>query len=1200
MVPPFFTRRFGYLALFAMMLAGALFSQNTRGEEADQVMSGNKLFARDNLVAWCIVPFDARQRGPEARAEMLARLGITKLAYDWRAEHIPTFDEEIETLDRWGIELSAFWFPGALNDEAQAILDALERHKVHTELWVSMHGGEIECSPDEQLQRVQAHVKALRPIVDAAARIGCKVGLYNHGGWFGEPENQIEILKALDADNVGIVYNLHHGHGHISRFPELLEKMKPYLYCLNLNGMTEKGEETGNKILPLGMGEHDLALLRTIVKSGYAGPIGVLGHTMDDAELTLRDNLDGLEWLAAQIDGTSAPGPRPPLRVGGAGDSRRVESLSPEFGRALSGGMLVDGAPAYRTPPLTVECRVRLHGKSQYNILVASDTKASGAHWEIFTEAGSGELSLYTPGLEPDHLRTGRDICDGEWHHVALQYAPDHVRLFVDGEPVAEHSVVSRELPVVPGGLAFGRLVEGTFGCEGEIDDVRISAGVRDIEVMQRPAIKDDAVLGLWDFDDLPEQAAANDFLEVEDEQRRAALPEFQVIPAARSDELSAGTDLPRDFHDTWQRSHGNEHNTRYSSLRQITRDNVSRLELAWMYRSGDGPENLQCNPIVVDGVMYAPTSGEHVVAVDGATGEERWRFKPGGKPAHRGLVYWPGDDAHEARLFFCAGKYLWALNPASGQPVPEFGDGGRVATGEVRVAGAIFENALILPTYERDVSAYDVRSGERLWTFHTIPQDGEFGRDTWNEPAQGANCWGGMALDGDRGIAYISTGSPKPNFAGNSHWGQNLFGNCVLALDARTGERLWHFQEIRHDIWDMDIPAPPNLVTVEHEGRRVDAVAQVTKLGNTLLLDRVTGKPLFPVRLRRAPVSRLPGERTWPYQPDIQLPEPFARQVFSMDDVTERTASARESVLSRVAKANMGWFEPFEEDKPTVLYGIHGGAEWTGAAYDPEKGYLYVSSNNIPWMITVFRPDEVARDPNAPPTRGEKVYQENCAKCHGVSRFGVGMNPPLHGLARRLEEQEIRELLAKGRNAMPAAPDTLTDADYDGLLDYLLLRDAPRGAGRQSRSASGRPQYTHSGYPKLLDDEGYPGCKPPWGTLNCLDLNTGKLVWQVPLGNYPDLAMWGEDDTGAENFGGPSLTAGGLVFCAGAADLKIRAFDAATGEVLWEHDLPFGGYAPPTVYEAGGREFVVIAATGGGKLGTETGDCYVAFALPE
>jgi len=968
------------------------------------------IFDRDNLVAWCVVPFDSRRRGPEERAEMLRRAGIEQLAYDWRAEHIPTFDEEMETLERWGIDLKAFWFPGGLNEEARAILDVLERHNLRTELWVSLHGGEIECSSGEQARRVKEHAEILRPIAEEAARIGCKVGLYNHGGWFGEPENQIEIITYLGLDNLGLVYNLHHGHSHLERFPELLEKMKPYLLCLNLNGMTEGGEEKGQKILPLGSGDLDLNLLKVIRDGGYTGPIGVLGHTMDDAEDTLLDNLDGLDWLVEQLDGSPPDGPRPPLRTG------------------------------------------------------------------------------------PDAVdRSG---------------------------------------------------------------------------------------------------------IEIEDPARRAELPEYQILPAAAPDELTPALESydPEEYV-SWTRSHGDSSNTRFSSLSQIDRENVKNLEEVWVYRSGDGEGNIQCNPIMVDGVMYAPTVGENLVAIDAKTGQEVWRFDPEGRPAFRGLVYWEGFGTYTPRLFVSSGQDLWALDPSTGTPLPEFGEEGKIEAGEIRVVGAIFKNVLVVPGYVGGVFGYDVFTGKKIWEFNTIPKEGEYGRDTWDGPEKGANCWGGMALDETRGVAYVTTGSPKPDYNGTGRHGQNLFGNCVLALDALTGERLWHFQEIRHDIWDLDIPAPPNLVTVNHEGKRVDAVAQVTKIGNTLLLDRVTGKPLFPFRLRRAPVSKLPGERTWPYQPDVESPEPFVRQGFTLEDVTDRSEEARKHVLATLEKANLGWFEPFEEDKPTALFGVHGGAEWTGAAFDPTTGHLFVSATELPWIITVFRPDQILRDPNAAPTRGETVFTTHCVQCHGADRRGVGMAPPLHGLGRRMTVDQVLELLQEGRNAMPAAA-TLTVEEKRDLLDYLFLRDVETAPPSESLS---RPvDYTHNGYPKLLDHEGYPGCKPPWGTLNCIDLNTGKIAWKVPLGEYPDLAFEGVTDTGAENFGGAMVTAGGLVFCAGTPDEKIRAFDKESGEVLWEHELPWGGYAPPATYEANGRQYVVIAATGGGKLGGPMGDAYVAFALPE
>ncbi|GMW03787.1 MAG: hypothetical protein AMXMBFR84_49210 [Candidatus Hydrogenedentota bacterium] len=813
-----------------------------------QAQDSDTIFSRSNLVAWCIVPFDAVKRGPEARAEMLSRMGIFKLAYDWRAEHIPTFDEEIETLERWGIALQAFWFPGALNEDAKAILDALKRHNVKTELWVTFSGGEVQCSPEEQRQRVAEHVELIRPIVEAAAAQGCKVGLYNHGGWFGEPENQIAIIKALGNENVGIVYNQHHGHAHVDRFESLMQIMLPYLYCVNLNGMEPKGDEIGKKIWPIGSGSLDARLLRVIRNSGYKGPIGILNHTELDAEKVLLDNLDGLEWMLPQLDGVAPSSPRPPLRTEEENSgSIPVSSASDSFGRAVSGGMVADGDPAYREPPITVECWARLVDASNFNVLVACDTKASGTHWEMFTEVGTGFLALYTPGLEPDHLRTAKPVTDGRWRHIAMHYSDTFVALYADGELLNQQSIRKKDMPPVPGGLGLGRLVEGGFVAYGAIDHVRITKGIRKPEYRSEPASRDRDTIALWDFDDLKSPRRSASDMEFENPARRRALPERQVIPAASVDSLAAAIPLPESQFSTWKRSHGNAHNTRFSAAKQINRRNVHTLTKAWEYRSGDTPENVQCNPIVVDGMLIGPTSGQHVVAIDGTNGDEKWRMKPEGRPAHRGLVYWPGDDSHVARILFPSGEFIYAVALESGKPIDAFGDGGRITPGKSVVAPVVYENVLVTAGYNRDLWGFDVRTGERIWSFNTIPADGEFARDTWDEPEEGANCWGGIALDEARGIVYMSTGSPKPNFAGNTHKGQNLFANCVIAVDAKTGNRRWHFQEIRHDIWDLDIPAPPILASIDWKGRRVDVVAQVTKIGNTLLLDRETGESLFP-----------------------------------------------------------------------------------------------------------------------------------------------------------------------------------------------------------------------------------------------------------------------------------------------------------------------------------------------------------------
>lgn len=667
-----------------------------------------------------------------------------------------------------------------------------------------------------------------------------------------------------------------------------------------------------------------------------------------------------------------------------------------------------------------------------------------------------------------------------------------------------------------------------------------------------------------------------------------AADPEYKYIPAAQTSELAPA--IPVTFNGkNWERSHGDHSSSRYSSLKQITRENVSRLQVAWTYHSGDGRANIQANPVIVNGVLYAPTAGEHIVAINAVTGGEIWRFKPQGRPAFRGLVYWAGNQAHKPRIYFTSGDWLYSLEAATGDPAEGFGSGRVPARGTV--APAIYQNLIVVPCWNQ-IRAFDLITGEERWTFNNIPRSGEFGSETWPGPAYGANTWGGMALDQERGIAYVSTGSPHPNYLGMNYAGENLFANCVIALNAKTGKRLWHFQEIRHDIWDLDIPAPPNLVTITRQGRRYDAVAQVTKLGNVLLLDRVSGKPIFPFRLRRAPVSTLEGEQTAPYQPYAELPEPFAPQEFKADQVTDLSPQATAFVRKRIALAKYGWFSPFEDNRPLVFYGMHGGAEWPGAAFDPESGMLYVTANHLPWVVTIARAPMLPKR-ERPFTRGHRIYLQSCSGCHGADRHG-GMGPPLFTVPTRLKDAQIASAVRNGRGSMPSI--SLAEEKLGPLIDFLQERDRPAGTSGIPRLS----RFRFVGYSKLLDQDQRPGIKPPWGTLNAIDLNTGRIAWRVPLGEYEELARAGIPKTGTENFGGAIVTAGGLVFCGGTRDRKIRAFDSVTGEELWAHTLPFGGFAPPAVYEAEGRQFIVIASTGGGKLGGELGDAYVAFALPQ
>ena len=491
-------RTFGYSGLLvSLLLVKAPASDQTGKRVPAEVVKA--LFTRDNLVAWCIVPFDARKRGPEERVAMLKRLGIKRFAYDWRAEHLPTFDREVSLLRKEGIELTAVWFPANLGDDAQRLLAVIRKHKLRPQLWVSMGGGGGPASsPAEQQRKVEAHARALRPVAEAAAKFGCSVALYNHGGWFGEPENQLAILDVLRLPNVGIVYNLHHGHDHLDRFPDLLHKMKPYLLALNLNGTVKGGDRSGRKILPLGQGDEDLRLLRAIVESGWRGPVGVLGHTQDDAEARLRDNLDGLAWLVSQLLGRPAE-PKP---------SPRTLKKQAGVAAAPGGGWLADGRPEYRTPPLTVECVVRLTGKAGYNILIACDTKQSAAHWELFTMPGSGRLTAYLPGRKPDHVRSVVDICDGKVHAVGMCLTRDKGRLFVDGKEVASATTRATGAAVVPGGLGFARLVEGGLGCTGSLRRVRLTAGLRTPAGPDNELATDSQTVGAWSFDKAGTEAA--------------------------------------------------------------------------------------------------------------------------------------------------------------------------------------------------------------------------------------------------------------------------------------------------------------------------------------------------------------------------------------------------------------------------------------------------------------------------------------------------------------------------------------------------------------------------------------------------------------------------------------------------------------------------------------------------------------------
>jgi len=703
---------------------------------------------------------------------------------------------------------------------------------------------------------------------------------------------------------------------------------------------------------------------------------------------------------------------------------------------------------------------------------------------------------------------------------------------------------------------------------------------------------------------------------------------------------LTSAAYLAQKKYTDWKIFGGSGDNIKYSDLKQVDTTNINQLKVAWMYHSENQDQSkygpMECNPIIVNNTLFGVSPRLKLFAVDAATGKEKWHFDPadtsGNKTwarnsvnMNRGVAYWADGD--DRRIIYTVGPIAFAVNAETGKLIPGFGVNGGVdlrkglgrdekgvsisPTSPVIIYKNLFiTSGLVSETTPGHIRGFDVRTGKQKWIFHTIPYPGEAGYSTWDDKTAykrmgSTNAWSGFSLDSKRGLIFAGVGSPTNDFYGGDRWGKGLFGNCLLALDAATGKLKWHFQTVHHDVWDMDISSAPVLVTLPRNGKKIDAVVQTTKSGFVFVFDRVTGKPLFPIKERPVPTTNAAlGEKLNATQPFPVLPKPFVRQIMTEKDLNTVVGDSSYQDIKRRFKTyrSQGIFTPPTEKGTIILPGYDGGGEWGGPAVDPETNILYVNANEMAWVLNLVKEKSDNKKSMSNLQAGVVLYHKNCMGCHGPERLGSGDYPSLIGVEKKYKFAQFSELLSTGRRMMPGFAQ-LSKAEKTAIGSFVLNlkseQEKPYTGTAIKNSNKSRPSYSFTGYNKFLTKEGYPALSPPWGTISAIDLNTGKYQWQVPFGEFEELKKKGIPTTGCENYGGPVVTAGGLIFIGASADGKFRAINKKTGKTVWETELPAPGVATPAVYEVDGKQYIVIAC-GGSKWGGKSSDAYVAFTLPD